>query len=189
MAKKPRKQYPICGAKRQDGSVCKGQPLKGGNGRCKFHNGMALRGVMHPRYKHGKYVKHMPASLIDMYKDSLNDEGIKTLNEEIAVSEAMLADALNAIDELKSTDFIDDPEQLELRIMAMKSAWLQADKAIEQLRKLKTDDLKMQISRKYVLTAEQLMIFVNRLRMAIKEVVTDRKQLTAIEKEFRKLGV
>lgn len=51
-----------CEAKKRDGSLCQKFPIRGRE-RCRLHGGNSLRGIAHPGYSSGKYVRTLPPRL------------------------------------------------------------------------------------------------------------------------------
>lgn len=87
----------ICGARRHNRWGIEGycqSTLLFPNGRCRMHGGMSSFGRNSGRYKTGKYSKVLPKSLLDLYEQSLTDEDLLTLKEEIALLDAMLMEQL-----------------------------------------------------------------------------------------------
>jgi hypothetical protein len=54
-----------CGAKTRSGGRCQNAPMQLG-GRCRMHGGASLRGLDHPRYKHGQYTKYKPIDIDEL---------------------------------------------------------------------------------------------------------------------------
>jgi hypothetical protein len=68
-----------CGAKKKKGKGrCRQSPLKGGNGRCKIHNGNAPKGKDHYNWKTGEYSKYaqfLPDQMKKAYESTKNESG------------------------------------------------------------------------------------------------------------------
>jgi hypothetical protein len=55
-------RHPTCGAKTRSGTAC-GRPAgwgtaHAGEGRCKLHGGSSPRGLLHPRFRHGRFARY-----------------------------------------------------------------------------------------------------------------------------------
>jgi hypothetical protein len=48
----------LCGAKTRAGTPCK-RIARQPQGRCKFHGGCSLWGIVHPNFRHGKRSKYL----------------------------------------------------------------------------------------------------------------------------------
>lgn len=105
-----------CGAKCRDGSKCTQYPIKGGNGRCRMHNGHAKRGIEASRYEGKGYSEYMPFDMVGNYKASQSNEHLLTLRDEIALSDAMLMAMLPNLETGESGE-----------------AWKQSSKLLNQL--------------------------------------------------------
>ena len=91
----------VCGAKlRNKDARCKRSGLA--NGRCRLHGGKTPAGVASPNFKHGnfsKYAKFLPANLKENYETALNDEELRTLSHELALSDARAFELLEKMQE------------------------------------------------------------------------------------------
>lgn len=88
----------ICGGKGKRRQAPCLQPIICQNGRCRMHNGKALRGIAHPGYKHGRYSKYLPSRLIERYQQTVTDPEILNLTAEIALVDSRTADVLTRVD-------------------------------------------------------------------------------------------
>lgn len=74
----------ITGKKRQ----CKAYAVNGTT-KCHNHGGRSLRGIAHPNYKHGRYVKgEKQGAFADAYRAAMADTNSLKLHDEIAVLRA-----------------------------------------------------------------------------------------------------
>lgn len=89
-----------CNAKsKSTGEQCK-NPAKP-NGKCRNHGGNSLpAGPLHPNIKHGRYSKvKMPAKLAARYEEAMNDPEYLSMRNELALTDGMLAERLETMDE------------------------------------------------------------------------------------------
>ena len=87
-----------CGAKTkqsEDGHPCKRYVTPGAT-RCRMHGGKSLTGIAHPRFKHGKYVKHMPGRLTEKYEEARSDSELLAMREELSLIDARIKDLLES---------------------------------------------------------------------------------------------
>lgn len=93
----------ICGATaKRTGEPCE-QPAGWGTGhvgegRCKLHGGASLAGPASGQYKTGKYSQYLPKRLKDRYEESLTDQRLMALREEIALTDARQAELVQKLD-------------------------------------------------------------------------------------------
>lgn len=77
------------------------------NGLCRMHNGGAARGVMHPRFKHGRKAemfRHLPERFKKAYMASIMDDDLLSLRSDIALSDARVAELVERLDTGESRD-------------------------------------------------------------------------------------
>jgi hypothetical protein len=77
-----------CGAK-TDRGPCKKPPMKGRT-RCDRHGGKSLAGAASPRFKHGRYSKHLPTNLIPSFQAAMADPDLLSLRAEIALTQCRI---------------------------------------------------------------------------------------------------
>lgn len=77
------KDFPVCGAKTRDGSPCLNAQMP--NGRCRMHGGTSTGTPL----KTGRYSKHLN-SLRGSYQDSLNDQTLLDMREQVALLDAIV---------------------------------------------------------------------------------------------------
>lgn len=65
---------------------------------CKFHGGRVGVGPDNPNFKHGRYSRYLPARMLDKYHESLADPDILNLRDQIAVTDARLAELYTGLD-------------------------------------------------------------------------------------------
>lgn len=123
---------------------------------CAMHGGHSLIGPAHPNYKSGRYSKLLPGGLAMNYEKGRRDPELLALRDEIALTNARLIEA------------------------AKKADWQEADKLIEQRRKLVESEQKRLVAMQQMLSAEEAHVLIAALIRAVTAHVSDRKQLAAI---------
>ena len=93
----------LCGAKTRKGTLCENPAMP--NGRCRMHSGKAKAGIEHPNFKTGRFSKHLPTGIAELYENSLSDRDLTEHRESIALVDALLADRLDKLYRGESVDF------------------------------------------------------------------------------------
>ena len=88
---------PICTAHWPDGNPCR-RIAERGTTKCRRHGGKSLRGVASPSLKHGRYSKFLPAQLRGGYEAARQSPALLSLDDDIALSEARLAQLLGQVE-------------------------------------------------------------------------------------------
>ncbi len=83
------------GKNRRTGGPCKANAIAGRQ-FCRVHGGKVPRGVAHPNFRHGRRSKDLVANLQERYEEALSDGKILDLTDEIALSDAYLAEVLRS---------------------------------------------------------------------------------------------
>ncbi len=177
---------------------------------CQVHGGATPRGIASPHYKDGRYSKVLPLRLSPRYEASRQDAALLEMHEEIALVDARLADLLARVDtgesgalwrnlmaareELlarrKASDTLGQMAALNL-IMELISqghadyrAWGEVAAVLEQRRKLVESERKRLVETQQMITTEQAMVLIQALLASVKEHVSDRATLSAIQNKF-----
>jgi len=168
---------------------------------CSIHGGKSFksRGAAHPNYKDGKYSRHMPARLLEAYDQSRNDPDILSLNEDISLTEARVADVLQRVDTAESGAMWDELSKLGKEIkLARKSGdpglvedlfdemlkliakgkgdrenWREIGDLLERKRKLSESQLKLLVTKQEFISRQQAVVLVSHLVEVVKTHVTD----------------
>lgn len=82
---------------------CRRFPMKGKK-RCRRCGGASLSGVKHPNFKHGRRSMYAPQRHLQRLEEFLNDERLHSLDEEIAVLKARVAEIIGDLDAHGPTD-------------------------------------------------------------------------------------
>jgi len=195
-------ECPECGAER----YCVGKRIKDPDREnswlpCQIHGGKSFksRGAAHPLYKDGRYSRYMPARLLEAYDKSRNDPDILSLNEDISLTEARVADVLQRVDtaesgamwdelsklgkEIKLARKLGDPSLVEdlfdemLKLIAKgkgdRENWREIGDLLERKRKLSESQLKLLVTKQEFISRQQAVVLVSHLVEVVKTHVTD----------------
>lgn len=199
-----------CGAKTRAGGVCKQAALP--NGRCHYHGGKSLAGIASPRLSGGAYSKYvLPPRLRERYDAALDDPALLEQRREIALTDARIGDLLarvdtgesgaiwgalaaakaellaSAGDTAKSQTAMGTILSLISKGHADHQAWRELGAALEQRRRLVESERRRLVEMSALMSAEQAMLLMNALLMAVKANVSDRAALSAIQSTFLEL--
>lgn len=104
---------PICGATKKQGSgVCVRPPVEGRN-RCHLHGGKSLAGANAPNYKTGRYSNDVAtAALAQRYEAARKDTDMLSLREELALTQALIAESVRKLESGESGAAWKDAQRL-----------------------------------------------------------------------------
>jgi hypothetical protein len=180
------------------------------NGRCRMHGGKSPRGVDSPHFKHGRYSKSVPDRLVERYEAVLSDEERHDLRDEIALSEAKVADLLAGMEHGES-----DKLWLRLRSMVAKMraapkekrapilremlrlirqggeealAWKDVQEWVHRKQRAVEADVRVAQVKQEMVGAEEVMALVAGILDVIRRHVEDQATRSAMAKEIRALG-
>lgn len=198
-----------CGARKHNGDRCMGWAMPG-TGRCKYHGGMTPVGPFSANFKTGKYSKYLPTGLIEIYKESLTDEDLLSLQDEIRLVDVRMRELLSQLESGPSDrvwekaqgligtlktfyevgQFDKFPatlkalDDLVLQAVSTKEIWQAVLQLIEARRKVVEGERKRLVEMNQVITAENALVLVSALASAVRKHVTDRAILAQISKEL-----
>lgn len=87
-----------CGATcKSSGNLCP-NPCVTGMKRCRLHGGKSLSGSAHPKFKNGRYSKHLPKNLLQKFEESQSDKELLELSREISLIDAQIAHLLDELE-------------------------------------------------------------------------------------------
>lgn len=186
--------------------------------KCWRHGGAALRGEAHPRYKHGRYSKVIPIPLREAYEQSIGDEKLTHLREQISLCDAREMELLQQLPEggiakrltkldkavaamgqlIESAESKQDFANVRVRFGQLKreidevkhneATWEKLHKNMEQRRALVETENKQKERLQGVVTPEMLLSFTTQLIRILKENISDRNLLNDIATRLRALG-
>jgi len=184
---------------------CGNQPIKGNSSKkCRNHGGLALSGVKHPRFKHGRFSKYLPDDLnfrLHELNESRKAGEFLSLEHQIKLVEVRLSqieeklgsgdsektwrevkEAKNEIQiALKSGNkdkIISALQKLNLNIdegMEEYRSWNELFKAQKQYAKLISSERKKMIEDRYMISIDDVMILLSMIVYAIQESVPDER--------------
>jgi hypothetical protein len=196
-----------CGAKTRSGGKCK-QPAMS-NKRCRLHGGKSLKGIAAPNYQGKGFSKYIPVGLLDTYQEFVNAPDKLVLDEQIAIVDTYMAQLLESLGDYSSPELW---EQLQEQVIEYHKAtnteqdnllryifatieagasyvskWDTLHKAIEQRRKLVTDERKRRIEAEQMIDVQQAMIVIAGLLDSVRQNVKERDVLNTIQTDFLRL--
>lgn len=202
-----------CTAKsKQSGEQCKKSAIVGKN-KCAIHGGKSRSGFGSSTFKHGRYSKALPAHLMANYTQALADPQLLSLNEEVALCDARVAELMGRLgtgeslvkweslqayhaDLIKAMRAGDGPA-LKVAAQAIGEiahsaatdveAWREINATIEQRRKLVESELKHRIAMRETLTVEEVMTLIMAVTASLKKHVGDRAILAAIGVDMERI--
>ena len=200
-----------CGAKTRQGGVCKQPALP--NGRCHYHGGKSLAGLAFPTYQTGRYSKALPARLAARYATAEADPRLLELRDEVALTDARLADLLGRVDTGESGALWQALQTLRMDVLAARRvgdtvrqaaalnalldtigqahadyrAWTEIGGVLEQRRRLVESERKRLVEMQQTLTVEKAMLLIGAIGGIIKAHVHDRAILSAIGRDLEGL--
>ena len=150
-------------------------------------------------YKGGRYSRYMPARLLEAYDQSRQDPDILSLNEDISLTEARVADVLQRVDTAESGAMWDELSKLAKEIkLARKSGdpglvedlfdemlkliskgkgdrenWREIGDLLERKRKLSESQLKLLVTKQEFISRQQAVALVSNLVEVVKTHVND----------------
>lgn len=178
------------------------------NGRCHKHGGKSLVGIAHSGLTHGRYSKHLPTRLLSRYNEAKSDGDLTALREEIALTDARLADLLARVDTGEAGSLWeaarkamgdydaacnsgrdDAPYRQTLALSTLRDvlntsqdyeAWNEVQRMVEQRRRLVDTESKRLEKLSQSITAEKAMLLMTAVVGVIREHVRDRDTLAAV---------
>ncbi len=170
------------GKNRSTGGPCKANAIVGRE-YCRVHGGKVPRGVAHPNFRHGRRSKDLVANLQERYEEALSDGKILDLTDEIALSDAYLAEVLRsgesgkrwkdvkkALAALEETMRSSDTSAVASKLRAMRKVveagvedWAHRDevmKRLDQRRRLVESENKRRADSRFALTHQEMLATV-----------------------------
>jgi hypothetical protein len=162
---------------------------------------------------HGRYSKHLPARLAERYGEALSDPELLALREEVALTDARIADLLKRVDTGESgrlwrglgaawKDFtkarhgkdtdgmaaaLDKVGGLIGRGQADYATWGEIGGLLDQRRRLVESERKRLVEMQQVITAEKAMILLAAVVDVIRKNIDDRDVIAAISADIRRI--
>jgi hypothetical protein len=202
-----------CNAKaKSTGKQCTRDAMLGST-KCYVHGGATPKGIASPQFKTGRYSKHLPSSLLDIYNQATDDPDLLSVRQDITLLDTLIAAKLPLLEDWESREHWDTTLKLiikarrayrsedyagleealsELEAIADKrrlffAAEGEIQSQVEQRRKLVETEQKILYNQTRSLTAEQAMILVSALLDSVRRNVMDGSALNAIQADFIRL--
>ena len=200
-----------CGAKTRGGGTCKQAALP--NGRCHYHGGKSPAGIASGTYKTGRYSRYLPARLAGRYAEAQADGALLELRDDIALTDARLADLLGRVDSGESGALWQRLMEARLELLAYRRAgdtaktaatlnlileligqgqsdyraWGEIAAVLEQRRRLVESERKRLIELQQTITVERAMLLIGAIGGIIKAHIHDRDILAKISTDISAL--
>lgn len=205
--------YVRCHAKsKRTGQQCQ-RPAMKGREVCYHHGGKSLRGIASKTFKHGKYSKSIPERLAARYQESLTDEELLSIRDDIALVSARLSDLLSradageagktwkdartAYDNLRyymskadkagTTQALTDLDRLIGQGVSDHAVWDEIKDYLEQRRKLVESEQKRLVAMEQLISTEDAIVFASNILLIIKRQVADPRVMAAIQADITEL--
>lgn len=180
------------------------------NGRCYKHGGATPRGIDSPHLKHGRYSRDIPTRLAARYEEAQRDPTLLTLDQDIALIDARLADVLSRVDTGESGALWrqakaackafakayrgNDDKKIATTFYLLEDAinggvsdydaWGDVRSLINQRARLVEGERKRLVEMEQTMTTQQAMVFLTAVMNAVTKHVPDIQQRTAIAAEL-----
>lgn len=197
-----------CGAKKRDGTPCKAKAMP--NGKCRIHGGKSPSGIAASNFKTGKYSKHLPQGLLDIYNDVQGDENLLSVRGDVELLDVLIRAKLINIDTTDSAAHwdallkqialarkgyrnsdigvfegaLDEMEALADKRRLHYATEQEITAQLEQRRKLVDTENKIIMGKENAVTTEQAMLLVSALLASVKANVSDPAALNRIQTDF-----
>lgn len=158
---------------KRSGERCRKHAMRGRN-VCLSHGGKTPRGAASPHFKTGRYSRSLPGHLVATYERALNDPRLLSLRDELALTDAMLAELLAQLDD-------DSPEHAYRRVFR------QIRRLIDQRRRLVETEVRHIVLAREMLKAEEAMTLIGAVVEIVRRYLPDPKARTAIAEEINAL--
>ncbi|WP_231740852.1 hypothetical protein [Thalassoglobus neptunius] len=197
-----------CGGK----MVCRGTPIKNGNGRCRMHGGHAVPpGPGHHTYKDGKHSKlKVVTGLREKIQQEMENAELMSLRQDAAILNVRIQELLDEVDQSGATLNAEKLQSLWLKYQEAEKAgdadrskqilreigdvimenaktvenWKEVQKLISTRRSVVQADQKIMIESGSMLTAAQSIHAMNMLLNVVLPEITDKKVLRKIRWQF-----
>lgn len=204
-----------CGAKTRGGARCKRAGMAS-NGRCRLHGGASLVGPASPQWRHGRHSKYLQVGLLERYRVALADPNLITLQSEVALVDARIAELLEAVGQTgntrlwrdahaklqafkgaagKGTEAVGAARVALTQLEEILNAGLQASATWDELadrldlrRRLVDSETKRQKDLFQMISVDRVMQVIGLLLETVKGNVKDPSALAAINAEFIRLA-
>jgi len=183
--------------------------------RCRYHGGKSLSGVQAGAYRTGRYSKAMPERLLARYEAASRDPELLNVRQDIALLDSRISDLLGRVDVPGSGQIFkqareafrgfrdalerNDTETTRIHLQTLDrlltqgagdyAAWEEIRQNLDQRRKLVDTEMRRQEKMGQIVTAEQLVAFLNSVASIAKRVIRDPEVLSEFTAQVLDLGV
>lgn len=158
---------------KRSGKRCRKHAMRGRN-VCMSHGGKTPRGAASPHFKTGRYSRSLPGHLLAAYEQALSDPRLLSLRHELALTDAMIANLLQQLDD-------DSPDS------AYSGIFRQIGRLIDQRRRLVESEVKHIVLAREMMTAEEVMTLMGAVVEIVTRYLPDPKDRAAIAEELASL--
>lgn len=182
---------------KRSGGQCK-RAATPGYGVCHMHGSRSLRGTASPRHRHGRYSTVLPVRVAQRYEEARSNPALRSLRDDIAVSEARVAALLQRVDTGESGHLWQALRQALAALSAAMAAgdismlrrhattlhqlitqgrddyaaWAEIQRLWETRCRLTLTEQKTLVAMQQMITTEQLMVYFGIITDAIQRTVT-----------------
>lgn len=199
---------------KRSGVQCKGVAVATSqNQKCRMHGGTAKIGAADPSFKSGRYSKHLPSRLDELYREARSNPEILDMTEHIALLEARMQEILNESTAQgtapKWADIAEIFAEIETSLLRAETdkvmagmermhkilddgirwdkTWVQVTEIMEQLRKMTDTDIKRKKELNLMVPVERVIILMAAVGTAVKRHVTNPEEIDAVYHELEML--
>lgn len=158
---------------KRSGERCRKHAMRGRN-VCMSHGGKTPRGAASPHFKTGRYSRSLPGHLVATYERALNDPRLLSLRDELALTDAMIAETLSQLDD-------DSSEAKDRRVFR------EVMRLIDQRRRLVETEVRHIVLAREVMTAEEVMTLMGAVVDIVSRYLPDPKDRAGIAEEIHAL--
>ncbi len=158
---------------KRSGQQCRKHAMRGRD-VCLAHGGKTPRGAASPHFKTGRYSRSLPGHLVAAYKRARHDPQLLSLREEIALTDAMIAELLAQLDD-------DSPEHTYRRVFR------QIRRLIDQRRRLVESEVRHIVLAREMLTTEEALTLMSAVVDVVTRYLPDPTDRAAIAEEITAL--
>ena len=201
-----------CRAKsKRSGERCKRHA--GPSGVCRMHGARTPTGEASTTFKHGRYSKYMPVRLLDKYHESLNDEQLLEIRDEIAAIDARIKELWKRLDtgetgkmwealhhaaaEFELCRSVKDDQGMARSLESLLStirmgfgdwaAWRELGEQMDRLTRYKGQEWRRLVEMQQVATVEQVMTLLAAVESVIRKHLHDPQSVRAFADDLRKI--
>lgn len=191
---------------------CMAKPSKGST-VCRIHGGKSPKGLASPHLREGRYSKYMPKGLRPIAKEAYEDPELLSLRDELVVQTSWIAHKLNEFNKTPPPDYstilsvfhqlrkakkpedqpplMDKLEELLQRGRSVAIYHASLEESIRTLIQDRTKTAQAEWKRLHDLNAlvpfDQVLVMLDNLLMAVRDVVADERKLSQIQEVMQRL--